>query len=107
RSSMLVDSPGDVSGIDKAIKEVDAALADSNGVARSNSANTMRRNLSFPPTPNASRAGESTTINVSQTPSFPRTRRSVRNTKQRYETPDEHDELADEVLAAANCGYES
>lgn len=107
RSSMLVDSSGDASGIDNAIKEVDAALADSHGVARSNSA-SVRRNLSFPPTPNASRAGE--TINVvSQTPggTFPRTRRSVRNTKQRYETPDENDELADEVLAAASSGYDS
>lgn len=106
RSSMLVDSPGDVSGIDKAIKEVDAALVDSNGVYRSNSAN-MRRNLSFPPTPNASRAGETVVNGVAQTPTFPRTRRSVRNTKQRYETPDEQDEIADEVLAAASCGYSS
>jgi len=104
RSSMLVDSPGDVSGIDKTIKEVDAALAETNGVYRSNSAN-MRRNLSFPPTPNASRAGETVVNGVAQTPTFPRTRRSVRNTKQRYETPDEHDEIADEV--AASCGYSS
>ena len=107
RSSMLVDSSGDGSGIDNAIKEVDAALAENYGIARSNSTN-VRRNLSFPPTPNASRAGETVNV-VAQTPSgtFPRTRRSVRNTKQRYETPDENDELADEVLAAASSGYDS
>ncbi|KAA8904822.1 kinase-like domain-containing protein [Sphaerosporella brunnea] len=111
RSSMLVDSPQDGSGIDKAIKEVDAALGETGGVARSNSAANLRRNLSFPPTPNASRAGETAAAaaanGVATTPSFPRTRRSVRNTKQRYETPDEHDELADEVLAAASGGYDS
>lgn len=101
RSSMLVDSSGDAAGIDRAIKEVDAVLAEPNAVSRSNSA-TLRRNPSFPPTPNASRAGElSIATGVAQTPNFPRTRRSVRNTKQRYETPDENDELVGEVPAAA------
>jgi meiosis induction protein kinase IME2/SME1 len=108
RSSMLVDSPQEGSGIDKAIKEVDAALGETGGVARSNSTANLRRNLSFPPTPNASRAGETPINGVVQNPtSFPRTRRSVRNTKQRYETPDEHDELANEVLAAASAEYGS
>jgi meiosis induction protein kinase IME2/SME1 len=106
RSSMLVDSSGDASGIDRAIKEVDAALAESNGMSRSNSA-SLRRNPSFPPTPNASRAGELSINGVAQTPAFPRTRRSVRNTKQRYETPDENDELVGEVLAAAAGGYDN
>jgi meiosis induction protein kinase IME2/SME1 len=103
---MLVDSSGDASGIDRAIKEVDAALAESNGMSRSNSA-SLRRNPSFPPTPNASRAGELSINGVAQTPAFPRTRRSVRNTKQRYETPDENDELVGEVLAAAAGGYDN
>ncbi|KAI5818224.1 kinase-like domain-containing protein [Pyronema omphalodes] len=113
RSSMLVDSSDNASGIDRAIKEVDAALVDSNNVSRSNSTANLRRNPSFPPTPNASRGdGGIATSNttggpVAQTPSFPRTRRSVRNTKQRYETPDENDELVDEVLAAATSVYES
>ena len=111
RSSMLVDSSGDVAGIDRAIKEVDAVLAEPNAAAaavlRSNSAN-LRRHPSFPPTPNASRAGElSIATGVAQTPNFPRTRRSVRNTKQRYETPDENDELVGEVpAAAAAAGYD-
>lgn len=105
RSSMLVDTPGDSSGIDRAIREVDAALDESSlgAEARGANGNNARRNLSFPPTPNASRAGEAP-INggVAQTPVFPRTRRSCRNTTQRYETPDENDELMNDVVAAAS-----
>jgi meiosis induction protein kinase IME2/SME1 len=105
RSSMLVDTPADPIGIDKTIKENDTALDESHALGRSNSQTNLRRNLSFPPTPNASRAGETSINCVAQSPVFPRTRRSVRDTKQRYETPDENDELADEVLAAASNDY--
>ncbi|TGZ81283.1 kinase-like protein [Ascodesmis nigricans] len=103
RSSMLMDTSTDSGNIDRAIRDVEGALDD---VSPSTTAPSMRRNISFPPTPNASRGGEATVSSASQGQVFPRTRRSCRNTRQRYETPDEHDELADEVLAAAK-GYGS
>lgn len=102
-SSMQLDPPANSGGIDKAIRDVDSALED---VSSGASAPAMRRNISFPPTPNASRGGEAAISAPSPTPVFPRTRRSCRNTRQRYETPDENDELVDEVLAAAS-GYGS
>jgi len=100
RSSMLVDTPAESSSIDKTIKEFDAVLQDySASTIMRTSSTGLRRHPSFPPTPNASR-GDSVLGNVSQTP-VSRTRRSVRTTKPRYETPDENDELVDEVLAAS------
>lgn len=103
--SMINDTPGNSSGFDKAISEVNGALGDD--VSPSASAPPIRRNISFPPTPNASRAGEAAiSSNPNPAPNFPKTRRSCRNNRQRYETPDENDELCDEVLAAAS-GYAS
>lgn len=105
RNSMANETPGHSSGIDKAIRDVEGALDDVSPTATTAS---MRRNISFPPTPNASRAGEAAVSSTpNPAPTFPRTRRSCRNNRQRYETPDEHDELCDEVLAAASSGYNS
>lgn len=109
RSSMLVESPNDTDRFDKAIRDVDGVLDDSNsstysGNKTTNGSGSIRRNSSFPPTPNGSRAGE-TTPGVVIAPISSRTRRSVRNARQRYETPDENDELVDEVLAAASGKY--
>lgn len=106
RSSMLVESPSDVGGFDRAIRDVDGVLDDSNSSTYSGNKGCIRRNSSFPPTPNGSRAGEPTSSNgVVVAPISSRTRRSVRNARQRYETPDENDELVDEVLAAASSNY--
>lgn len=107
RSSMLVESPSDTGGFDRAIRDVDGVLDDSNSSTYSgNKANgngSIRRNSSFPPTPGGSRAGESTpSIGIVVPPISSRTRRSVRNARQRYETPDENDELIDEVVAATS-----
>lgn len=112
RSSMLVESPSDTGGFDRAIRDVDGVLDDSNSSTYSgNKANgngSIRRNSSFPPTPNGSRAGESTPTNgVVVAPISSRTRRSVRNARQRYETPDENDELVDEVVAATSGRQEN
>lgn len=110
RSSILAETPSadsSMAGMDRAINEVNAVLEDSTNASKRTSG-SLRRNLSFPPTPNASRAGEAPSIDgVVQQPLFSRTRRSVRDTKPRYETPDENDELVDEIIAAASGGYSS
>lgn len=100
RSSMLVESPSDCAGFDRAIREVESVMEDSNSKMAS-----IRRNTSFPPTPNGSRAGDSGNGGVATAPISSRTRRSIRNARQRYETPDENDELVDEVLAASSGKY--
>ncbi|KAG0128871.1 kinase-like domain-containing protein [Tuber indicum] len=106
RSSMLVESPsgGESGGFDRAIKDVDGVLDDASGLV--SKSGSIRRNSGFPPTPNGSRAGEPAPNNgVVTAPISSRTRRSIRNARQRYETPDENDELVDEVMAVASGKY--
>jgi meiosis induction protein kinase IME2/SME1 len=101
---MMVESPNGDGGFDRAIKDVNALLDDPNALL--SKSGSIRRNPSFPPTPNGSRAGESVgNGGVVMAPISSRTRRSIRNARQRYETPDENDELVGEVLAAASGKY--
>ncbi|KAH0614414.1 uncharacterized protein H6S33_000050 [Morchella sextelata] len=103
RSSMLVESPSDTGAFDRAIRDVEGVLDDSNSSTYSSNKgnNSIRRNSSFPPTPGGSRGEAVPSSGIVVAPISSRTRRSVRNARQRYETPDENDELVDEVLAAS------
>ncbi|KAL7271892.1 Serine/threonine protein kinase [Rhizina undulata] len=115
RSSMLIESPnGDTAGFDRAIRDVEGVLEDSNlplnsGVRNGNATSGVRRNpTSFPPTPNGSRAGENLAASPSvAAPVSSRTRRSIRNARQRYETPDENDELVVDEAAKSQQSQET
>lgn len=115
RSSMIIDQSSpttatDQRDLDRALRDVQEALEEtttptglglgSGSIKHSTSSqsNSSRKNY-FPITPNASRS-ENSAMNTTG-PISSRTRRSVGKPGQRYDTPDENDELLDEAILSA------